>query len=53
VVPDFVEGASSPGEARQAASITQSVEEPTVMLKTHTVESVEDKVDKAEELKVE
>jgi hypothetical protein len=53
VVPDFVEGASSPGEARQAASITQSVEEPTVMLKTHTVESVEDKVDKAKELKVE
>ena len=53
VVPEFVERASLIAEARQAASITQSVEEPTVMPKTHTVEPVEDKVDKAEEPKVE
>jgi hypothetical protein len=31
VVPKFVEGASSTAEARQAASIAQSVEKPTVM----------------------
>jgi hypothetical protein len=53
VVPEFAEGASSTAEARQAASITQSVEEPTVMPKTPTVERVEAKVDKAEEPKVE
>jgi hypothetical protein len=53
VVPDFVKGASSPGEARQAASITQSIKDPTVMPKTHTVKPVEDKVDKAEESRVE
>jgi hypothetical protein len=53
VVPEFVEGASSNAEARQAASITQSVEEPTVMPKTPTVEPVEAKVDKAEEPKIE
>jgi hypothetical protein len=53
VVPDFVEGASSTAEARQVASITQSIDEPTVMSKTHTVDSVEDRVDKAEEPKVE
>jgi hypothetical protein len=53
VVPEFVEGASSTAEARQAASITQSVEEPTVMPKMPTVEPVESKVDKAKEPKVE
>jgi hypothetical protein len=53
VVPEFAEGASSTAEARQAASITQSVEEPTVMPKTPTVEPVEAKVDKAEEPKIE
>jgi hypothetical protein len=53
VVPEFVEGASLTTEARQAASITQSVEEPTVMSKTPIVEPVESKVDKAEEPKVE
>jgi hypothetical protein len=53
VVPDFVKGASSTAEARQAASITQSVEESTIMPKTHIVEPVKDKVDKAEEPKVE
>jgi hypothetical protein len=53
VVPEFAKGASSTTEARQAASITQSVEEPTVMPKMPTVEPVEAKVDKAEEPKVE
>jgi hypothetical protein len=53
VVPEFVEGASSTAEARQAAPIAQSVEEPTVMPKTPIVEPVEAKVDKAEEPKVE
>jgi hypothetical protein len=53
VVPKFVEGASSTAEARQATSIAQSVEEPTVMPKTPTVEPVEAKVDKAQETKVE
>jgi hypothetical protein len=53
VVPEFVEWASSTAEARQAASITQSVEEPTVMPKTPTVELVEAKVDKAKKPKVE
>jgi hypothetical protein len=49
VVPKFGKGASSTAEARQAASITQSVEEPTVMPKTNLVEPVEAKVDKAKE----
>jgi hypothetical protein len=53
VVPDFVEGASSPGEARRATSITQSIEDPTIMPKTHTVKPVKDKVDKAKESRVE
>ena len=53
MVPKFGKGASSTAEARKAASITQSVEEPTVMPNTHTVEPVEDKVDKVEEPKVE
>jgi hypothetical protein len=53
VVPKFVEGASSTAGARQAASIAQSAEEPTIMPKTPTVEPVEDKVDKAEEPQIE
>jgi hypothetical protein len=53
MVPEFVEGASSTVEARQAASITPSVEERTVMPKTPIVEPVEAKVHKAEEPKVE
>jgi hypothetical protein len=53
VVPVLVEGASSTAETKPAALITQSVEEPTVMPNTHTVEPVEDKVDKVEEPKVE
>jgi hypothetical protein len=53
VLHKFGEGASSTAEAMQAASITQSVEEPTVMPKTHLVEPIEAKVDKAEEVKIE
>jgi hypothetical protein len=53
VVPKFGEGASLTTEARQAASITQSIEEPIVMPKTPLVEPVEAKVDKAEEAKIE
>jgi hypothetical protein len=52
-VPEFCAGSTSAAEATQTASITQSAEEPTVMLKTHTVKAIEDKVDKAEEPKVE
>jgi hypothetical protein len=52
-VPEFGAGSSSAAEATQTAPITQSAKEPTVMPKTHTVEPVEDKVDKAEEPKVE
>jgi hypothetical protein len=46
VVP---EGASSTTEARQAAPIVQSVEEPTVVLKVPTVGAAKAKNDKAEE----
>jgi hypothetical protein len=53
VVPEFGAGSTSAAEATQTASITQSTEEPTVMPKMHTVKAVEDKVDKAEEPKVE
>ena len=53
VVPEFGAGSTSAAEATQTAPITQSTEEPTVMPKTHIVEPVEDKVDKAEETKVE
>jgi hypothetical protein len=49
VVPDFGAGSSSAAKAM----ITQSAEEPTVMLKEHTVKEIEDKVDKANEPKVE
>jgi hypothetical protein len=53
VVPNLVEGASSTAGARQTASIAQSIEEPTVMPKTPTVEPVEVKVDKVEEPQIE
>jgi hypothetical protein len=52
-VPKFGAGSTSAAKATQTAPITQSAEESTVMPKTHTVEPVEDKVDKAEEPKVE
>jgi hypothetical protein len=52
-VPEFGAGSTSAAEATQTASITQSAEEPTVMPKTHTVEPVEDKFDKAGESNVE
>jgi hypothetical protein len=52
-VPELGEGASSTAEARQAAPIVQSVEEPTVVSKMPTVELVEAKDVKAEEPKVE
>jgi hypothetical protein len=53
VVPEFAEGASSTAEAREAAPIAQSIEEPTLMPKTLTVKPIEAKVDKAEEPKTE
>jgi hypothetical protein len=49
VVPEFGEGACSTAEARQAAPIVQSVEEPTVVLNVPTVGPAEAKNDKAEE----
>jgi hypothetical protein len=52
-VPEFGAGCSSAAEATQTAPIAQSAEEPTVVPKAHTVEPVEDKVDKAEEPKIE
>jgi hypothetical protein len=48
-VPEFGEGASSTVEARQAAPVVQSVEEPTIAPKMLTVGPVEAKDDKAEE----
>jgi hypothetical protein len=48
VVPEFGARSTPGAEATQAASITQSVEGPTVMPKMYTVKAVEDKVDKAE-----
>jgi hypothetical protein len=53
VVPEFGEGASSTVEARQAAPVMQSIEEPTVVPKMLTVGPVEAKDGKAEEPKVE
>jgi hypothetical protein len=53
VVPEFAEGATSTAEARQAASIAQSVEEPTVVPKMPTVGPAEAKDDKAKEPQVE
>jgi hypothetical protein len=53
VVPEFAKGASSTAEARQAASIAQSVEEPTVVPKMPTVGPAKTKDDKAKEPQVE
>ena len=53
VVPEFGEGASSTAEARQAAPIVQSIEEPTVVPKMTTVGSAEAEDDKTEEPQVE
>jgi hypothetical protein len=53
IVPKFGEGASSTAEARQAATIVQSVEESTIVLKVPTVGPAEAKNDKAEEPHVE
>jgi hypothetical protein len=53
VVPDFGAGSSSAAKAIQTASTVQGAEEPTVLPKTHIVEPVEDKVEKAEEPKIE
>jgi hypothetical protein len=53
VVLEFGAGCYSAAEATQTAPIAQSIEEPTVVPKAHTVEPVEDKVDKAKEPKVE
>ena len=52
-MPKLGEEASSTAEARQAAPIMQSVEEPTIVPMMPIVESVEAKDDKAEEPKVE
>jgi hypothetical protein len=53
VVPKFGEGASSTTEAKPAAPIVQSVEEPIVVPKLPTVGPTEAKDDKAEEPQVE
>jgi hypothetical protein len=52
-VPEFGEGASSTAEARQAAPIAQSAEEPIVVSKVPTVGPAEARDDKAEEPQVE
>jgi hypothetical protein len=52
-VPELGEGPSSTVETRKTASIMQSVEELTVMLKVPTVGPAEAKDDKAEEPQVE
>jgi hypothetical protein len=53
VVPEFGAGSSSAAEATETASIAQSTEEATVMPKVPIAKPVKDKVDKAEESKVE
>jgi hypothetical protein len=53
ILPEFGEEASSTAEARRAAPVVQSVEEPIVVPKMPTVGPVEAKDDKAEEPKVE
>jgi hypothetical protein len=53
VVPKFGEGASSTTEAKPAAPIVQSVEEPIVVPKLPTVGPTEAKDDKAEKPQVE
>jgi hypothetical protein len=52
-VPKFVKGTSSTAEAKQAASMVQSVEESIVMPKVPTVRPAEAKDDTVEEPKVE
>jgi hypothetical protein len=49
IVPELGEGASSTAEARQAAPIAQSIEEPTVVLKIPRVGPAEAEDGKAEE----
>jgi hypothetical protein len=49
IVPELGEGNSSAAKAKQVASITQSIEEPTVVLKVPTVGAAEAKTAKAEE----
>jgi uncharacterized protein YaaR (DUF327 family) len=53
VVLEFGEGTSSAAEAKQTASIVQSAEEPTVVLKVPTVGLAKAKDDKAKEPHVE
>jgi hypothetical protein len=53
VVPEFGKGASSTAEARQAASIAQSVEDLTVVMKVPIVGPAEAKNNKAKEPQVE
>jgi hypothetical protein len=53
IVPEFGEGTFSATEAKQAAPIVQSVEEPIVVPKVPTVGSVEARDDKAEEPQME
>jgi hypothetical protein len=53
VVPDFGAGSSSAVEATQTAPIVQSTVDLTVMPKTHTIEIIKYKVEKAKEPKVE
>jgi hypothetical protein len=53
VVPEFGEGTSSATEAKQAAPIVQSAEEPIVVPKVPIVGPAEAKDDKAKEPKVE
>jgi hypothetical protein len=53
VVPKFGAGTSSAAEVKQAASIVQSAEEPTIVLKVPTVGPAEAKDNKAEEPQVE
>jgi hypothetical protein len=48
-VPELGEGASSTAEARQAAPIAESIEEPTVVPKLPTVGPTEAEDDKAED----
>jgi hypothetical protein len=53
VVPEFCTGSSSAAEATETTPIAQSTEETTVMPKVPIAESVEAKVGKAEESKIE
>jgi hypothetical protein len=53
VVPDFGAGSSSAAKAIQTASTAQGAGEPTIMPMTHIVGPVKDKVEKAEEPKIE